>query len=208
MCRNIYLFFIISFLSAFAHRSKAQTVIEGFSSEDFFNIETWWIKPFDQDYKFSLFNLNTAEHNYHTNETVLMSYSIVSYTWHKGFGPAIGTRLLKDRLVALGGPQYTYYSEKFFVTTNFTSEFRSNPDFELFSIIQFRPQITQEIDGFLQGQFSFTFNAHGHLLSFQYVRFGVDMGIVQTGLAFNQFQFGRDWGYSFQPGLFLRLEFQ
>ena len=195
-------------LWAFTQKAKAQNVIEAYLGEDFFNLETWLTKSFDKEYRISLFNLNTAEHNFDAEETTFMSYSIVSYNWLKGFGPAVGTRLLKDRWVALGGPQYTYYTEKFFVTANFTSEFKSNPDFEFFSIIQFRPQITQKIDGFLQGQFSFNFNSEEHLLSFQYVRLGADLGTVQAGLAFNQFQFGSDWEYDLQPGLFLRLEFQ
>ena len=187
---------------------KAQEVIETSVGEEFFHVETWITKPLDKDYKLTLFNLNTAEHNLERDQTAFMSYTIVSYDLFKGFGPTLGTRILKDRVVALGGPQYTYYRESFFVTANFTSEFKSDPDFEFFSIIQGRPKITSKLNGFLQGQFSFNFNPDGHLISFQQLRLGADFGLVQSGLAINQFQAGSEWAYDIQAGLFLRFEFQ
>ena len=189
-------------------KAHAQDVVEASIGSEFFNVETWITKPLVKDYKLSIFSLNTAERNLDLDETNFMSYTIVSYDLFKGFGPTLGTRILKDRVVALGGPQYTFYSERFLFTANFTSEFKSNPDFEFFSIIQGRPEVSKKLDGFLQGQFSFNFNNDQHLLSFQYVRIGADFGMIQTGLAFNQFQFGDDLDYDFQPGLFLRLEFK
>ncbi|MBV6647484.1 MAG: hypothetical protein KI790_18645 [Cyclobacteriaceae bacterium] len=190
------------------HQLSAQDVIESSIGEEFFNVETWITKPLTKDYKLSIFSLNTAERNLDLDQTNFMSYTIVSYDLFKGFGPTVGTRILKDRVVALGGPQYTYYSERFLFTANFTSEFKSSPDFEFFSILQGRPKLNEKLDGFLQGQFSFNFNSDQHLLSFQYLRIGADLGMIQTGLAFNQFQFGEDWDYDIQPGLFLRLEFK
>ncbi|MFV1885087.1 MAG: hypothetical protein ACMZ7B_11410 [Balneola sp.] len=187
--------------------SVGQTVFETASTDDNFLIESWWVKPLDPEYKFTLFNLNTAEYNYELEEAILMSYSIISYNAFKGFGPALGTRILPNKLVALGGIQYTFYREKFFVTANFTSEIKDKPDFEFFSIIQYRPKITNKLKGFFQGQFSFNFNSDIHLLSFQQLRLGADLGLAQTGLAVNQFQFGSNWDYDFQPGLFLRFEF-
>lgn len=189
-------------------QSQAQTIVETAVTDDNLFFEAWLAKPIDKDYKFVLFNLNTAEYNFDSEETIFMSYTIVSYDWIKGFGPALGTRLLKDRAVGLGGVQYTFYSEKFFITTNFTSEIKSNPDFELFSIVQYRPKLSEKVKGFFQGQFSFNFNAEEHLFSFQQFRLGTDSGLVQAGFALNQFQFGPDWDYDIQPGLFFRLEFK
>lgn len=198
--------FIISILLNL--QSKAQTVVETAVTDDNLIFETWLAKPFDKAYKFVLFNLNTAEYNFHTEETNFMSYTIVSYDWKKGFGPALGTRLLKDRAVGLGGVQYTFHSEKFFITANFTSEIKSNPDFELFSIVQYRPNLSEKIKGVFQGQFSFNINTEEHLFSFQQLRLGTDLEPVQAGFGLNQFQFGPDWEYDIQPGLFFRLEFK
>ncbi len=188
--------------------SIAQNVFETASTKDNFLIESWWVKPFDLEYKFTIFNLSAAEYNYESGQVGFMSYSILNYNVIKGFGPAIGTRLLPDKLVPLGGLQYSFYREKFFLTANFTSEFKAQPDFELFSIIQYRPPITEKLKGFFQGQFSFNFNPDGHLISFQQLRLGADFGLVQSGLAINQFQAGSEWAYDIQAGLFLRFEFQ
>lgn len=93
--------------------ANGQDVIEASIGEEFLNVETWITKPLDKDYKWNIFSLNTAERNLELDQTNFMSYTIVSYDLFKGFGPTVGTRILKDRVVALGGPQYTFYSERF-----------------------------------------------------------------------------------------------
>ncbi|WKN41499.1 hypothetical protein [Tunicatimonas pelagia] len=185
-----------------------QTVLETAATDENLIVETWWIKPFDDEYKLSLFSLNTAEYNYDSEESIFMSYSLLNYNLFKNWGPAVGTRLLPDRAVALSGVQYSFYREEFFVTANVTSEIKRSPDFEVFSIVQYRPRFSEKVKGFFQGQFSFNFNAETHLFSFQQFRLGGDFGLIQTGIALNNFQFENDWEYDFQPGLFFRLEFQ
>ena len=199
---SILLITVISF------QLKAQTVLESTVTDETFIMETWWTKPIDKEYKFVLFNLNTAEYNFDLKEATFMSYSILNIDLFKGFGPVAGIRVLKDRVVGLGGLQYTYFREKLFITANFTSELKNNPDFEFFSLLQYRPQITEKIKGFIQGQFSLNFNSQNHIFSFQQLRLGADLGLIQTGFALNQFQFGQDWHYDIQPGFFLRLVFQ
>ena len=188
--------------------SFSQTIFETASTDENFLAETWWVKPFDPGYTFTLFNLNTAEYNYDLEESLLMSYSVVSFNAFKGFGPAIGKRILPGELAALGGLQYTFYREELFVTANLTSELKEDPDFELFAIVQYRPKFGEKINGFFQGQFSSNFNSDVHLFSFQQLRLGADLGLVQTGVALNLFQSGPEWDDDLQPGLFLRLEFQ
>ncbi len=202
----IIVFILLLVVTSF--QIKAQTVLESTVTNEAFIMETWWTKSIDKEYKFVLFNLNTAEYNFDLKEIIFMSYSILNMDLFKGFGLVVGTRILKDRVVGLGGLQYTYFREEIFITTNFTSEFRENPDFEFFSLIQYKPQITEKIKGFIQGQFSFNFNSDTHIFSFQQLRLGADLGLIQTGLAINQFQFEQDWLYNIQPGFFLRLEFK
>ena len=203
---TIIVFILLLVVTSF--QIKAQTVLESTVTDETFIMETWWTKSIDKEYKFVLFNLNTAEYNFNLKEATFMSYSILNIDLFKGFGPVVGTRVLKDRVVGLGGFQYTHFREGIFITANFTSELRGNPDFELFSLIQYRPQITEKIKGFTQGQISFNFNSQSHIFSFQQLRLGVDLGLIQTGFALNQFQFGQDWLYNIQPGFFLRLEFK
>jgi len=197
---------ILLFLTSY--QAKAQTVLESTLTDKQFIFETWWTKPLDSAYKFVLFNLNTAEYRFDTDQTIFLSYSILSYDLWKGLGPAIGSRIVQDKVVGLGGVQYTYYRKKGFITANFTSELKDNPDFELFSIVQYRPRLSEKLNAFLQGQFSFNFNADEHIFSFQQFRFGVDVGTMQTGLAINHLQFGSEWEYEFQLGGFFRLNFE
>ena len=127
---TIIVFILLLVVTSF--QIKAQTVLESTVTDETFIMETWWTKSIDKEYKFVLFNLNTAEYNFNLKEATFMSYSILNIDLFKGFGPVVGTRVLKDRVVGLGGFQYTHFREGIFITANFTSELRGNPDFELF----------------------------------------------------------------------------
>ncbi|MEL7119750.1 MAG: hypothetical protein AAFO07_09925 [Bacteroidota bacterium] len=201
--------FIFSFLLiTFTQVGNTQTVLESSLTDDRFTVETWWTKPIDKQYKFVLFNLNTAEYLFDLDQSQFMSYSVLNIDVWKGLGPVIGTRILQDKVAGLVGIQYTFFSQTVFITTNFTTETKSNPDFEFYTLAQYRPKLSRLLNGFIQTQLSFNFNANQHLFSFQQIRLGPDFKTYQFGLAINQFQLGSNWENEVHPGIFFRLEFQ
>ena len=184
----------------------SQFVVEPFVGDDNIVIESWFFKTIDEKGKFNVFNLNEAIYDFDTETTSFLSYAVFGYDLKKGFGPALGWRFTEPDGAALGGVQYAYYQENFFITANLTSEFRKNPNIELYSIIQYRKKINDKLAAFSQLQFSTIFRDESHNFSFQRLRLGVDFGKFQTGLGLNQTQFGRNFDYSADPGIFLRME--
>lgn len=190
-------------------KTYAQNNIEILTTPEALEVEASIFKPLDSAYKFSVFNLNQADYNYNTKQTTFMTYAIVSYDAYKGFGPTVGARLIRNeflnKAVALGGVQYTMANEKFFMTTVFTSEFRSKPDFEFFVTTQYMPKLTEKFVGYFEFQTSFNFNTSAHLFSFQKFRLGGYFKKFQAGFSLDNYQFGKNWEFDFQPGVFLQL---
>lgn len=193
-------------LIAFSQKSHAQFVLEPFISEDNLIIESWLFKEIDEQKKFNLFSLNESDYDFDTENSTFLSYSVFGYDWIKGFGPVLGYRFLESYAAALGGIQYAFYKEGFFITVNLTSEFKSDPNIELFSIVQYRKKITSSFTAFTQLQLSTNFISEDHSFSFQRFRVGADLGQFQAGFGLNQVQVGTGLDYTASPGIFLRME--
>ena len=186
--------------------SFAQFVIEPFVSEDNLILESWYFNTIDQSKRLSVFSLNEINHNYDTESTSFLSYGVVGFDWKKGFGPIVGWRFSPYTAAALAGVQYGFYRENFFAIVNVSSELKSNPNLELYSMIQYRRPITEKLKGFTQLQISKNFVDANHAFSLYRLRVGGDFGKIQTGIGLEQTMAGEDWNHEIAPGLFLRLE--
>ena len=200
-----HLVFCIAFL-VFANKNYAQISIEASSSDENFIVEAWWFKTLEINPKFNIFSLNEAIHNYEIKETQYMNYTVIGYEINKGFGPVVGARFLENRVSGLAGIQYAYYTPTFFIATNITSELRSNPFFEWYILLQYRPQLSETLKLFTQLQNGINFNEEGNDFSFQRLRIGLDFNFLQAGLALNTTQLGKNWDFDAEPGIFIRLE--
>ncbi|MBP2831094.1 hypothetical protein J8281_02740 [Aquimarina sp. U1-2] len=198
-------FFCLFF--AFAKANYAQTTLEAFTTADNLTLEGWFFKPLNEDYKLTLFSLNEAIVEYNTEETTFVSYNVIGHNVWKGFGPVVGARILEGRGSALAGIQWAKASEKFLITTNFTTEVRDNPFYELYILAQYKFPIDEKISFFSQLQNSTNFNNDRHDFSFQRLRVGISWKKYQVGAGLNTFQFGDDWDFEIDPGIFVRVEF-
>lgn len=206
MKHNRYYLFIILFL-AFAKASFAQTTLEAFTTPDNLTLEGWFFKPLTEDYKLTLFSLNEAILAYDTEETTFVSYNVIGYDVWKGFGPVIGARILEGRGSALAGIQWAKASKKFLITANLTTEIRDNPFYELYFLAQYKFPINDKIGFFSQLQNSTNFTDNGHDFSFQRLRAGISWKTYQVGAGLNTFQYGEDFDFEIDPGIFIRVEF-
>jgi hypothetical protein len=189
-----------------SQKASAQFVVEPFVSEDNFILESWIYKSIDQNRKFSIFSLNEFNHNYDTNSTSFLSYGILGYDVKKGFGPAIGWRTTANRTSALGGLQYGLYGKNYLAYFILNTELRNNPNFEFYSLLQYRVQLSEKLRGFGQLQISKNFNEDNHVYSMYRLRLGLDLGKFQTGFGLEQNLQGADWNHKATPGVFFRME--
>ena len=204
--RSSRIFLLIICCFALSQKSFSQFVIEPFVSNDQLILESWYFNTIDESKRLSVFALNESIYDYDTESSSLLSFGMFGYDWIKGFGPIAGWRLSEQSSAALGGLQYGFYRENFFLITYLNSELKSDPNFEFYTITQFRPQLSEKLKGFGQLQISKNFNTDIHTFSLYRLRLGADLGKIQTGLGLDQTFFGEDWESDIAPGFFVRLE--
>ncbi|PRX54602.1 hypothetical protein [Flagellimonas meridianipacifica] len=192
---------------AFTQKSFSQTTIESFFATEEMVVETWFFRPLTEDYKLSIFSLNDAVIDYETEDASLVSYTVLGYDLWKGFGPVVGGRFFDGRASTLAGVQWAKAGEQFLITTNFTTELRNDPLYEFFLLAQYRFPLNEKLGFFSQFQNSTNFNSQVHEFSFQRLRIGLSWKKYQFGLGTNTYQYGENWDFEIEPGLFIRLEF-
>jgi hypothetical protein len=198
---------VFAFIYVFGtQQSQAQFVAEPFVNDDDFILETWYFNTIDEGKRFSIFNLNEAKYSFETEASSLLSYGLVGYDWVKGFGPVVGWRINPYAAAALAGIQYGYYREHFLAYATLNTELKIDPNFEFYTLLQYRPQLTEKLKAFSQLQISKNFNSDNHTFSLYRLRLGLDLKKFQTGLGLEQTFAGADWGHSIAPGLFFRME--
>ncbi|WP_299530192.1 hypothetical protein [Ulvibacterium sp.] len=200
---------VLGFFAVFACRQQSfsQTTIESFFATEEMVVESWFFKPLTEGYELSIFSLNDAIIDYKTEDVALVSYSVLGYDIWKGIGPVLGGRFFDGRASALAGVQWAKAEEKFLITTNFTTELRNEPFYEFFLLTQYRFPLNENLGFFSQLQNSINFNSEVHEFSFQRLRIGLSWKKYQFGLGTNTYQYGENWDFEIDPGIFLRLEF-
>jgi hypothetical protein len=188
------------------HQSFAQFVLEPFVSPDEFILESWYFNTIDENKRFSIFNLNEAKYNFESESSSAFSYGILGYDLVGGFGPLIGWRVSSASAAALTGVQYGLYRKNFLAYFTFNVELKNDPNIELYSLLQCRPQLSPKLKGFSQFQISKNFTTDDHTFSLYRLRLGIDLGKIQTGLGLEQTMVGSEWDYNIAPGAFVRLE--
>lgn len=200
----LFVFSLFFFITAF--ESKAQFVLEPFVSEESLILESWYFNTIDESQRLSIFNLNEAKYTFETNESSVFSYGIMGYNLAGGFGPMAGWRVTNYSAAALAGLQYGFYRENFLAYVVLNSELKQNPNMEFYTLIQYRPKLTEKLKGFSQLQTSTNFTADGHAFSLYRLRLGVDFGKIQTGIGLEHTMAGPEWERATGPGFFVRLE--
>ena len=201
-------FLPILFLFVLSKACIAQTTLETFFATEEMTVESWFFRPLTKDYKLGIFSLNDATIDYQSEEANFVSYTVVGYDIWKGFGPVLGSRFFSSRASAMAGLQWSKSNENLLIVSNFTTEIRNEPYYELFLLTQYRIPLNNHIGLFSQFQTSTNFNSKIHDFSFQRLRIGLDWNIYQFGLGSNTYQLGKDRNFESDFGFFIRLEFK
>ncbi len=187
-------------------QAQAQFVLEPFVSNDDFILESWYFKTIDESKRFSVFALNEAKFNFDTDQSTVLSYGLVGFDWKGGFGPVTGWRASENGTAALAGFQYGVYRENFLAYMTVNREVKSDPNYEFYSLIQYRKPINEKLKGFSQLQISKNFQDNNHTFSLYRLRLGLDLGKFQTGIGIEQNMIGEGWDHKINAGLFVRME--
>jgi hypothetical protein len=169
-------------------------------------------KNLDEKGKFSLFNYSFFNVNY--NDIQLNTseiYQIGIYNFSKAFGVAAGGRYRDKDFLPQIAFSYQIVKENLYINLFPAIQYSTvskEVQYGLFGLVIYTPKINDKWNMFNQLMIEPLFNKNSHILSYQQFRVGLDYNNkLQFGVATNLDQFGRDFNFNSNLGLFIRTDF-
>lgn len=165
-------------------------------------------KKFTQTSRLGFFHLNTLTMDYNeeaSNDLFLqnlLTFEVVknlritggaSYAVQPGIKPTMGL-------------QYVLATKDFFLLLSPRVNIAAEPALSIFTLLRYRPKLTEKSNLFLGAQLLNIFDAKSHIKSYQWLRVGLEIKGTQFGLAANLDEFGPAPRVQFSAGLFVRRE--
>jgi hypothetical protein len=191
----------------------AQIPVEAFFGNRQFQHEFFFFKDMDSQQRVNLFSMARFSADYDTEvfNTSLMS-SQITYNLNSNWGISGGAVVANNSFSPIVAISYSYFNDAqdLFVNIFPTAIIKDKPEYELFGLAMYRPQITEDISLFTQLLFGTTMNntLQEHVFSYQQLRIGIGVrDWFQVGIGIDQNQFGEKFDYENNIGLFIRKEF-
>lgn len=166
-----------------------------------------WLRPFDKDYKWTLFSRSRATVDYE-NRSNLFTGAYFNYTTRIGIGGTIVGRISTLSSGGDIGVHYLKSKEKLLVYALSTTEISEKLSLTWFSIIRFTPNITERFKLYTSLELYSNFNSKGHVASIQRIRIGLDKASYQFGFALNLSGYGESYNkIDSNIGLFVSKQF-
>lgn len=166
-----------------------------------------WLKPFDDEFRWSIFSRSRVTVDYNEN-TDLFTGAYLNYTTTSGFG---GTVLGKVSSNGAGGDAGVHFFKArrlLLVYALVSVGLESDPSWSWFSIVRYRPELSKNWKLYTSLELFTALGSEGHRGSVQRLRLGLDRKTWQFGLALNLSGRGRDYEQTdANPGVFIRKQF-
>lgn len=198
--------FLLSFIIFYQDESEAQSLEIMPGTERVF-VDAQWLKPFDQEARWSLFSRTRATVDYDEN-TDLFSGAYFNYTTKSGFGGTVLGRISSTDVGVDVGPHFFMLKKSFMIFALVSVVLQSPLTYSWFSITRYTPSINDQWKLYTSLELFSYFSRSNHIASIQRIRSGLDYKGFQFGLAINLL--GLSCEYSFtdtNPGIFLRKQF-
>lgn len=164
-------------------------------------------KNFSENSILGFFHINNVEFNYlDKNKNSFIFQDLLFVETFKNLRATAGIAYSKAGLDPTAGLQYIYASRKLFILCAPRINIESDPSYDMFSIIQYKIPLNEKINLFTKAQLLNLFDADGNIKSYQWLRLGLDMKVIQFGLAFNMDENGPNPTLKTNYGVFVRKE--
>lgn len=171
-------------------------------------IDAQWLKPFDKDYRWTLFSRSRATAEYNETQTNLFTGAYLNYTTNIGIGATVLGRIATSGSGIETGVHFFKNSKTFMIYALPTIALNSDLSYSWFSIMRYTPSLNDKLKLYTSLELFSNFNESGHVASVQRIRAGLDMNNFQFGLAVNLSGMGRNYNTTdTNPGIFIRKAF-
>lgn len=166
-----------------------------------------WLKPFDTDYRWSLFSRTRMTVDW-DNRANLFSGAYLNYTSRMGVGASLVGKVSQTTGAGVDAGTHIFKSKPTWMLFGLaTVGLKEDPEYSWFSILRFTPAINEHWKWYSSLELFHLFNKNGHVSSVERIRLGVDRMGYQFGLAANFQQWGTDLTGSENWGGFVRRSF-
>lgn len=167
-----------------------------------------WLKPFDQQYRWTLFSRTRATTDYSGENPNIFSGVYLNYTTTSGIGATILGRIATGSSGTDVGIHFFKAREQLLIYALASVELRNQLAYSWFSILRFTPSINENWKWYSSLELYSYFFKGSHVASVQRLRLGADYQGYQFGLALNLSGTGSKYEQTdTNPGLFLRKQF-
>jgi hypothetical protein len=104
------------------------------------------------------------------------------------------------------GLQYIYVGKKLFFLFAPRVNIKSDPSYDIMTIIQYRPEINDRVKLYASLQMLNVFDKGGNIKSYQWIRLGLEVKGIQFGLAADVDEYGPNPSATGNFGVFIRKE--
>lgn len=166
-----------------------------------------WLKPFDKEFRWTLFSRTRATVDYENN-TDLFSGAYLNYTTKSGIGGSLVGRIGANGVGSDLGIHIFKANETWTLFGLASISLQKDLQYSWFSILRFTPELNENWRFYSSLELFSVFNEAGHAFSVQRLRLGFSWTDYSFGLANNLSEFGPDFGNPDNNfGLFLRKSF-
>ena len=204
--RNLVLTISVFIVSALSAKSQPAPVDVMFGNK-YGSVTFVYSKNFSESSRLGFFHMNNVEFNYSDKaKNSFIFQDLLFVETIKNLRVTAGLAYSKAGLDPTAGLQYIYAGRKLFVLCAPRINIESDPSYDVFSIIQYKIPLNEKVNLFTKAQLLNLFDANGNLKSYQWLRLGLDMKVIQFGLAFNLDEFGPNPTVKTNYGVFIRKE--
>ena len=164
-------------------------------------------RNFSSKSRFGFFHMNTVQFYYKEetkNSFLLQDLLYIEIVKH--LRVASGVVYSKGGFNPTAGLQYIFSGEKLMVLIAPRVNIESDPSYDVMTIVQYKPAISDRIKLFTRIQALNLFGSGGNIKSYQWMRLGLEIKGIQFGLAVNLDEYGPKPSFETNFGLFVRKE--
>jgi len=206
--KNIAFQLSIAVLLFMAQRVDSQPIpVELMTGSRYLTVNLVVSKSFTETSKFGFFHMNTIGVDYDNKEENDFSMQdLLTYEPLNNFRLTGGAFYGKPGFKPTLGMQYLVTGKKLFILIAPRVNIESDPAYDFFEIVQFKPALSEKIKLYTRLQLLNLFDSGGNIKSYQWLRMGLEVKEIQFGLAFNFDEFGPNPKVQYNAGLFIRRE--
>ena len=202
---NLYTPFLFVLILCFCEANAQPIPVELMLGNSYGSVNISFNKKFSQDSRFGVFLLNSVEFDYNEDyKNSLILKNMLTVETVKNMDVVAGLIYTNGGLSPQTGLLYTLAKEKFFFLCNPNINIESDPVYDIMTILQFTPKISDGFRLYTRLKFLNVFTADHNIKSYQWMRLGFETKGLSFGFAFNLDEHGPDPSAETNFGVFLQ----